>query len=121
MCAGADAFQAQDSRGLMQHIVRMHLGQQLSADAIAQLRHLGKAACRICGSIRASTNPQCSYCGCATATRPLQLGDTVPDRRRLPAGTVGQHTGERSEVAPEATSPAMEVDSDVEESQAAGR
>ena len=82
MCSGADAFHAQDSRGLMQHLVRAHLGQQLTADAITQLRHLGKEACRICASIRASTNPRCSSCNCATATRPLQMGDVVPDRRR---------------------------------------
>ncbi len=82
MCTGDGAFQAQDSRGLMQHLVRAHLGQQLTAEAIAQLRHLDKAACRICSSIRARTTPHCSHCGCATATRPLQLGDSIPDRRR---------------------------------------
>eukprot|EP00975_Prorocentrum_lima_P055391 11618092-Prorocentrum_lima.AAC.1 len=60
----------------------MHLGQALTPEAIAQLRHHDKAACRICSGIRAHTHPYCAHCGCATATRPLQLGDTIPDRRR---------------------------------------
>ena len=46
MCAGADAFQAQDSRGLLLHLVRGHLGQVLTAEAIAQLRALDKVACQ---------------------------------------------------------------------------
>lgn len=87
MCAGADAFQARDGRGLLLHMVRMHLGQPLNAEAVAQLRHLDKGACRICGTIRARTYPYCSECGCATATRPVQLGDSIPDRRRPPPGT----------------------------------
>ena len=82
MCQSADAHQAQDSRGLMQHMVRMHLGQALLPETVAQLRALGKEACRICACIRARTTARCSTCGCATATRPLQLGDIVPDRRR---------------------------------------
>ena len=82
MCQSADAHQAQDSRGLMQHMVRMHLGQALLPETVAQLRALGKEACRICACIRARTTARCSTCGCATATRHLQLGDIVPDRRR---------------------------------------
>jgi hypothetical protein len=83
MCIGeASAFHAQDSRGLLQHLVRMHLGQQPSAEAIAQLRSLDKVACRICAGIRGRRTEHCTHCGCATATRPLQLGDSVPDRRR---------------------------------------
>jgi len=35
MCHDGDTFHAQDSRGLMQHLVRMHLGQTLSAEAVA--------------------------------------------------------------------------------------
>ena len=31
MCIGADAIQAHDSRGLMMHLVRAHLGQALAA------------------------------------------------------------------------------------------
>ena len=73
----------------MQHLVRVHLGQQLSAEAIAQLRALDKVACRICAGIRAQTTPHCSHCSCATATRPLQLGDSVPDRRRGPDAVQG--------------------------------
>ena len=87
MCDGPDAFQALDSRGLMQHLARAHLGQVLRPEAIAQLRALDKAACRICGGIRARLTPHCSHCGCATATRPLQAGDSVPDRRRGSAAT----------------------------------
>ena len=79
---GASAFQAQDDRGLMLHICRAHLGQQLNAAAIAQLRSLGRAACQICSSIRKLTNPRCDRCGCATPTRALILGDRVPDTRR---------------------------------------
>ena len=84
MCRSADAHQASDSRGLLQHMVRMHVGQPLSAEAVAQLRALGKECCRICGTIRARTSPTCTSptCRCATATRPLQLGDVIPDRRR---------------------------------------
>ena len=89
MCQSADAFQARDSRGLMQHIVRAHLGQPLLAETIAQLRALGKEACRVCASIRARSTPHCNSCGCATPTRPLQLGDIVPDRRR--GGSQGDH------------------------------
>ena len=82
MCQSADAFQATEGRGLMQHIVRAHLGQPLLAETVAQLRALGREACRICASIRARTTPHCTHCGVATPTRPLQLGDVVPDRRR---------------------------------------
>ena len=82
MCQSADAFQAHDSRGLMQHIVRTHLGQPLLPETVAQLRALGRVVCRVCASIRAATTPHCGTCGCATPTRPLQLGDVVPDRRR---------------------------------------
>ncbi len=113
MCASANAFQGLDSRGLMQHIVRMHLGQPLTAEAVEQLRALGKEACRICASIRARTTPHCATCGCATATRPLQLGDVVPDRRRgpqrnpgLPAGTSPGHGGDG---ALPAAGPGMDV------------
>ena len=89
MCQNADAFQARDSRGLMQHLARTHLGQALREDMVAQLRALDKEACRICSSIRARTTPHCTTCGCATATRPLQLGDIVPDRRRGDAQGIG--------------------------------
>eukprot|EP00973_Karenia_brevis_P001906 258911-Karenia_brevis.AAC.1 len=82
MCDGADAFQAQDSRGLLLHMSRAHLGQQLRAETVAQLRHLDKAACRVCSGIRARLTPWCQHCRCTTATRPLQLGDSLPDRRR---------------------------------------
>ena len=88
------AFQPADSRGLLQHLCRTHLGQELTAEAIAQLRNLGKVACRICGGIRARTSPACSRCGCATATRPLRLGDRIPDTRRgAVAGSEGVDSG----------------------------
>ena len=64
------------------HLVRAHLGEELTPAALAQLRALGKGACQICSSIRARSNVHCSHCGCATPTRPLALGDKVPDRRR---------------------------------------
>lgn len=99
MCQGADAFQARDSRGLMQHMVRSHLGQPLLAETVAQLRALDKVACRICASIRSDTDPRCRHCNCATATRPLQLGDSVPDRRR------GQQTQASQEAGGSASQP----------------
>jgi hypothetical protein len=61
---------------------------------VAQLRSLDKFACRIRAGIRARTTLPCTHCGCATATRPLQLGDAVPDRRR------GAATQRSSDVAP---------------------
>ena len=101
MCPGPDAFQARDSRGLMQHMARMHLGQVLNAEAIAQLRALGKEACRVCAAIRARTTPHCNGpCGCATATRPLQQGDAIPDRRR------GSHTSPAASSSPQNGAPA---------------
>ena len=57
MCSGADALRAQDSRVLMQHLVRAHMGQTLTAEATVQLRHLDKTACRVCSGIRARTTP----------------------------------------------------------------
>lgn len=80
--SGAGAFQARDDRGLMLHIGRAHLGQQLSAAAIAQLRSLDRVACQVCSGIRKRTNPRCDRCECATPTRALVLGDSVPDTRR---------------------------------------
>ena len=82
MCSGGDVFHAHDSRGLLLHMVRAHLGQSLTAEAVAQLRVLDKAACQICTGIRARATPYCQHCRCATLTRPLVLGDIVPDRRR---------------------------------------
>jgi hypothetical protein len=82
MCVGADAFHGHDSRGLMMHLVRAHLGQVVTAEAVAQLRTLDKAACQICAAIRARTTPYCRTCQCATPTRPLVLGDLVQDTRR---------------------------------------
>ena len=84
-------------------MARAHLGQQLTPEAIAQLQYLGKEVCRICSAIRARTTPYCSHCRCATAARPLQLGDALPDRRRAPPGE-GQHgqairpTGDAADV-----------------------
>jgi hypothetical protein len=98
MCDGACAYHAQDSRGLLQHLVRMHLGQSLTAEAIAQLRSLDKVACRVCASIRARTSMQCSHCECATATRPLQLGDIVPDRRRGVGACAAEANGGADDV-----------------------
>ena len=43
MCDGEGAHLAADSRGLLQHTVRMHLGQLMPAETIAQLRELGTA------------------------------------------------------------------------------
>ena len=82
MCSGAPAFEARDSRGLLQHMVRMHLGQQLPVETIEQLRNLNKGMCQVCGGIRACTVPYCSHCCMATPLRDPQIGDTVPDRRR---------------------------------------
>ena len=84
MCPDGDAHSARDSRGLLQHMVRMHLGQAIPQQTIEQLRDLGKEAFRICSTIRARTSPQCAFCRYATPTRPLQLGDIIPDRRRGP-------------------------------------
>ncbi len=105
MCQSADAHQAADSRGLMQHLVRAHMGQALLPEAISQLRQLGKEACRVCASIRARTNPYCAHCGCATATRPLQQGDVVPDRRCGPAA-VPDSQPPPATTPPSAASPA---------------
>ena len=82
MCPAADAFQARDSRGLLQHMVRMHLGQELPPEAVEQLRNLNKGMCVICAGIRACTVPFCSHCGIATPMREPRVGDIVPDRRR---------------------------------------
>ena len=79
---GPGAFQAAHSRGLLQHLCRSHLGQALSAEAVAQLRSLDKVACQICARIRGRTTPSCSECGVATPTRALRLGDQIPDTRR---------------------------------------
>ena len=106
MCQDADPYHAADSRGLMQHLVRAHLGQPLLAETVAQLRGLGREACRICSSIRARTNPRCTTCGCATATRPLQLGDVIPDRRRgapaAPSNAATQPSGADAAAPPPA-------------------
>ena len=69
----------------MQHSSRAHLGQQLNAEAVAQLRALDRMACQLCYGIRIRTNPQCGRCDIATPTRALILGDVVPDAR------IGQH------------------------------
>ena len=108
MCISGDPFHAHDSRGLMMHLVRAHLGQALSAEAVAQLRMLDKTACQICAGIRARTTPYCQHCRCATPTRPLVLGDRVPDRRRpahegppsTDAAVGGAHTTENQEPHP---------------------
>ena len=78
----ATAHLARDGRGLVQHMVTMHMGEPLSVEAIRQLRALDKAACRICSRIRAQATAYCAHCGCSTGSRPLALGDVVPDRRR---------------------------------------
>ena len=51
MCPDAHVFTGKDSRGLVQHLVRVHLGQTLNVETAAQLRQLDKAACIICNSI----------------------------------------------------------------------
>ena len=97
MCVGAAPFHGDDSRGLMMHLVRAHLGQVLTAEAVAQLRTLDKAACQICAAIRARTTPYCRTCQCATPTRPLVLGDVVQDTRRqgqVPSAPQGGGTPE---------------------------
>lgn len=66
----------------MQHMCRAHLGQQLTAEAVAQLRALDRGACQICASIQKRTNPRCDRCGVATPTRALVLGNCIPDTRR---------------------------------------
>ena len=53
----------------------------------------------MCASIRAQSTVHCSHCGCATATRPLQLGDCVPDRRRGAAATVAPGPGVAANLA----------------------
>ena len=81
MCSDSP-FDARDSRGLLQHMVRAHLGQSLPATAIEQLRHLNKGMCCVCGGIRSCTVPHCAHCGMATPIRDPRVGDTIPDRRR---------------------------------------
>ena len=81
----ATAHLARDGRGLVQHMVTMHMGEPLSLEAIRQLRGLDKAACRMCARIRAQATSFCAHCGCSTGSRPLILGDVVPDRRRTAA------------------------------------
>ena len=66
----------------MMHFCRAHMGHQLCAEAVAQLRALDRAACQICGSIRKRTNPRCAvqrrlelwYWGIAFQTREDTLG-----------------------------------------------
>ena len=87
---GPGAFQPSDSRGLLLHLCRSHMGQPLTAEAVTQLRNLNKVACQICSRIRGRTTPVCSSlsCGGATPTRAIRLGDVIPDTRRAnPAGT----------------------------------
>ena len=84
---GPGAYQVADSRGLLQHLCRSHMGQMLTAEAVAQLRSLDKVACRICGRFRARTTPTCSTCGVATSTRALRIGDIIPDTRRGQSST----------------------------------
>ena len=55
MCGDNGAHEARDSKGLLQHMVRSHMGQVLPRETIEQLRALGKEACQICSSIRART------------------------------------------------------------------
>ena len=70
----------------MQHLCRAHVGQTLSAETVAQLRAIDHGACRFIASIRVRTTPTCGRCGLATSTRPLILGDVVPDTRTGPPG-----------------------------------
>ena len=101
MCGpGPGAYQGSDSRGLMQHLCRSHLGHELSAEAVAQLRALDKVACRICAKIRARTTPTRTQCGVATSTRALRLGDQIHDTRR------GNQSESRSEHL-DATAPPL--------------
>ena len=95
------AFQAREARGLMQHLCRAHLGQELSAEAVAQLRALDRVACQVCASIRVRTNPTCGRCGVATPTRALILGDVIPDTRigqQAPPAAVSP-AGQRADAA----------------------
>ena len=62
MCQTAAAHVARDSRGLLQHMARVHAGQPLLPEAIAQLRAPGKEACRICAGIRARATPARRRC-----------------------------------------------------------
>jgi len=66
MCNGQNAFQAQDSGGLLQHMLRMHTGQPLREETVAQLRSLDKGVCRLCDGIRSRRTPYCSHCRLTT-------------------------------------------------------
>ena len=96
---GPGAYQVADSSGLLQHLCRSHMGQMLTAEAVAQLRSLDKVACRICGRFRARTTPTCSTCRVATSTRALRLGDVIPDTRS------GQSSSAAPAAAPAAQAP----------------
>ena len=86
MCGpAAGAYQAADDRGLRQHMCRVHLGQALTAEAVAQLRSLDKVACRFCARIRARTTAACGECRVATPTRPIQLGERIQTHEGIKA------------------------------------
>ena len=75
-------FEAKDSKGLLQHISRMHMGEALNAAAVSHLDCLGKGCCVACGQMRSRATAHCSQCRLAMPTRELRGGDRVPDRRQ---------------------------------------
>ena len=68
--------------GLMMHMVQKHGGQQLIQESVAQLRHLDRAACVACDTVRSRRCRRCGFCKSDTPLRGLVVGDTFQDRRQ---------------------------------------
>ena len=65
----------------MLHMVQKHISQQLIQDSVAQLRHLDRAACVLCDTIRSRRCHRCSYCKSDTPTRDFSVGDAFQGRQ----------------------------------------